>query len=156
MMTKEINKFYYLHCCIGILFMFFFQYIPAPAPITHFGMQMLGIFLGLIYMWSFVNTLWPSVLGLFALCFTEYGTSAQVVAASFGNSTSVLLFFFLALVVVIEESNLAQYFSNCFLSIKLFHKRPWLFTLCWFLVVAVMASCCNMFLIAFTFWSIFY
>lgn len=156
MSESKSNNLYYVHCAIGCVLMFLFRFLPSPAPITSLGMQMIGIFLGLIYMWSFVDTLWPSVMGLFALCLSDYGTTADIIAASFGNSTSALLLLFLALVAVIEECNLAGYLSNRFLSIKKFGGRPWLFTFCWLIVVAAMSSCCNMFLIAFTFWAVFY
>ena len=41
-MTKE--KMYYMHCLIGLIIMFGFGFLPAPAPITTLGMQMLGVF----------------------------------------------------------------------------------------------------------------
>ena len=154
--TKTKDMLYYVHCAIGILLMFFFRFLPAPEPITPFGMQMLGIFFGLIYMWSTVSTLWPSCLGLFALCFTEYGGVGAVTAASFGNPASVMLFLFLGIVVILEESGLATWIANKFLTIKALQGKPWLFTLCWFLLIATLASCCSMFLIIFTFWSVFY
>ena len=156
MSESKSNTMYYIHCAIGCILMFLFRFLPAPAPITSLGMQMIGIFIGLIYMWSFVDTLWPSVMGLFALCLSDYGTTTSIIASSFGNSTSALMLLFLALVAVIEECDLAGYLSNRFLSIKKFAGRPWLFTLCWLIVVAAMSSCCNMFLIAFTFWAVFY
>ena len=152
---KSGNVVYYLHCLIGALFMFGFRFLPAPAPITPYGMQVLGVFLGLIYMWSFVDTLWPSCLGLFALCLTDYGTTAQVTAASFGNATAVMLFLFLGIVVVIEQSGLATWLANKFLSIKAFKGRPWLFTLCLLMFLSTLASFCNMFLIIFFFGQCF-
>ena len=147
---------YYVHCLIGALLMFVFPFITPPAPITPLGMQVLGIFLGLIYMWSTVEILWPSVMGLFALCLSDYETTADVVAESFGNSTAVLMLCFLAIAVVIEECRLAEYLCNVFLSVKIFRGRPWLFTLCWFLVIGTMASCVSMMLVAITFWAVFY
>ena len=50
---------------IAIIFgvMILFHFIPAPAPITPLGMQIIGIFLGLIYGWSTCGMLWPSLAG---------------------------------------------------------------------------------------------
>lgn len=154
--SKKKDYMYYVHCLIGVLFMFFFRFLPAPDPITPYGMQIVGVFLGLIYMWSFVNTLWPSCLGLFALCLTEYGDIYTVTAASFGNSTAVMLFLFLGIVVIIEESGLASWLANKFLAIKAFKGKPWLFTVCFLMFLSTLASFCNMFLIIFTFWAVFY
>ena len=91
MSESKSNTMYYIHCAIGCILMFLFRFLPAPAPITSLGMQMIGIFIGLIYMWSFVDTLWPSVMGLFALCLSDYGTTTSIIASSFGNSTSALM-----------------------------------------------------------------
>ena len=128
--TKTKDSMYYVHCAIGVLLMFCFRFLPAPEPITGLGMQTLGVFIGLIYMWSFVDTLWPSILGLVALALTDYGTIYSVCMNSFGNSTAVMLFLFLGIVVVIEQSGLATWLANKFLGIKAFNGKPWLFTLC--------------------------
>ena len=38
----------FIHVMITVFFMFFFRFIPAPEPITPFGMAIVGIFFGLI------------------------------------------------------------------------------------------------------------
>ena len=55
-MSKQKDIGYYVHSLIGIAIMFGFGHIVPPEPITAIGMQALGIFLGLIYLWSFVGT----------------------------------------------------------------------------------------------------
>ena len=53
-------------------FMFFFRFIPAPEPITPYGMAILGIFIGVVIGWcaSGDQTMWATFLGLFALSIT--------------------------------------------------------------------------------------
>ena len=41
--------------------------LPAPEPITPVGMQVLMIFLGLVWLWSCCGMLWPSLLGMISL-----------------------------------------------------------------------------------------
>ena len=157
-MTKNVkgkDTMYYIHCLIGFMFIFFFRLLPAPEPITGLGMQVLGVFFGLIYMWTFVDTIWPSILGLVGLTLTDYGTIYEVTMKSFGNSTAAMLFLFLGIVVVIEQSGLATWFANKFLGIKFFNGKPWLFTLSLLIFLSTLASFCNMFLIVFTFWAVF-
>ena len=74
--------------------MFGFRFIPAPDPITPYGMAVIGIFLGLIYGWtvSAGNMVWPSMLAMAAMATTQYGGGADVMAAAFGNYTVVLNF----------------------------------------------------------------
>ena len=59
---------YYFHTAIVFLFVFGFGFLPPLAPITTEGMKVAGIFIGVIYGWSTVGMIWPSLLGLFALC----------------------------------------------------------------------------------------
>lgn len=47
--TKKKHNLLYLHVIITVLLMFGFGKIPPFGAITPFGMQMLGVFLGLIY-----------------------------------------------------------------------------------------------------------
>ncbi len=48
------NILYYFHRLVGIALMFGFGMLHPFGGITQLGMQVLGVFLGLIYMWSFV------------------------------------------------------------------------------------------------------
>ena len=41
---------YYIKSAIGIFLMFGFGYLPPIAPLSHLGMQILGIFVGLIFL----------------------------------------------------------------------------------------------------------
>lgn len=50
---KSKNILYYIHVAIYLLISFGFGFLPPIGAITHFGMQGLGIFLGLLYGWIF-------------------------------------------------------------------------------------------------------
>ena len=65
--VKKGNTLYYLHSTIGLLLIFGFGHLPPFGTVTPVGMQVLGIFAGMIYLWSFVSVLWPSLLGIIAL-----------------------------------------------------------------------------------------
>ena len=56
-----------IHIAITVLLMFFFRFLPAPAPITPYGMAIIGIFFGLVYAWTMSSLIWPSLLSLAAL-----------------------------------------------------------------------------------------
>ena len=54
-MAKEISQAqkdrrYYIHSIIGLIIMFGFGLLPPFSTVTEFGMKMLGILLGLIYL----------------------------------------------------------------------------------------------------------
>lgn len=89
---KKIDVKYVVHSAISLIIMFGFGYLPVIEPITHVGMQVLGILIGMVYEWVLVGIPWPSLLGLIALIQTGFMPASDVVKASFGEPNVVLLF----------------------------------------------------------------
>ena len=58
---------YYVHTAICLIIMFGFGQLPPVAPLTPLGMNLIGIFLGVLYGWVFIEIVWPSLAGLLAL-----------------------------------------------------------------------------------------
>ncbi|ONI41919.1 hypothetical protein AN396_02660 [Candidatus Epulonipiscium fishelsonii] len=56
-----------LHTIIGLCIMIFGGFIPPIYEMTEIGMQVIGIFLGTLYLWSTVEILWPSLASIFML-----------------------------------------------------------------------------------------
>ena len=69
------NTISYIHVAIMLALMLGGGYLPPIAQITPIGMKVLGVFLGLVYGWCFIDLLWTSVLGFFALGLTGYTLS---------------------------------------------------------------------------------
>ena len=69
-MSKSAKS--YLHTAIGILIMLIGFVIAPFGPVTEVGVKCLFIFLGMVYLWSTVNPLWPSMLGLVLLGLSGY------------------------------------------------------------------------------------
>ena len=76
---------YYLNCLIGIFIMIVFCFIPPFGPVTETGVKVLGVFLGTMYLWTFVDTLWPSLLGVIMLGFTGFNSFNALLSSTFGN-----------------------------------------------------------------------
>lgn len=81
---KGNNTVYFIHCLIGIILMFGLGMLKPFDLITSVGMQVLGIFLGCIYLWSFAGILWPSLLGI-----SDYAPMAAVIKTAFGDTVPV-------------------------------------------------------------------
>ena len=69
-----------IHSIISIAIMILFRFIPAPAPITPYGMSIIGIFLGTIYGWVACETAWPAFTCILMLAVTT-SKFANVTAA---------------------------------------------------------------------------
>ncbi len=143
-MAQRKRLTYVLHCVIGICCMFGFGLLPAVSPITPAGMKILGVFIGSIYMWSFIDILWPSLLGLVALCLTEYAPMGTIMQTSFGDSVSILIILSMVLFGAIQEAGVTNYISRWFLTRKIINGRPivfsFIFIFCTYVLAALSAS----------------
>ena len=53
------SKAYYVNAIVGVVLMFGIGFIPPVEPITEMGMKVLGIFIGMIYLFSACDVHWP-------------------------------------------------------------------------------------------------
>ena len=84
-----------IHILISLAIMVCFKFVPAAEPLTPLGVEVIGIFLGMLYGWLIANdSFWPSIFGLLFLGLSSYSTVPAVLRDGFGNSTVLLLFFF--------------------------------------------------------------
>ena len=54
----------YILSAIGIAIMLFFDRLPAPEHITPAGMTVIGLFIGLVILWTLVDLIWPTFVAL--------------------------------------------------------------------------------------------
>ena len=66
----------------------------AILTLEPIGMKVLGIFLGMLFGWTFIGFIWPSILGAIALGFSGYATVSSVISSGMGNISVTLGVFF--------------------------------------------------------------
>jgi len=136
MSSKSNNIKYYVNCFIGIALMFGFGYLPPIGAITEVGMQVVGVFLGLIWMWSTIEVVWPSILGIVAFGMTDYSSMSAVITAALGESTVWQLIMVMILIGAINESGCGAAIGQWILTRKFVRGRPIVFV--WFFFVGFM------------------
>lgn len=155
--TATGNGLYYLNSLIGILLIFGFGHLEPFAPVTPVGMQVLGIFLGMIFLWSFVSILWPSLLGILALGLSDYAPMKKVLLMSFGDVVPILVFFAMVLFGAIQHSGVTRYISRWFLTRKVINGKPLVFSFVFLYTTYVLAALSANILPALLFmWAILY
>lgn len=126
--TNKKSAALYFHLAVGLFFMFVFGRVFAPVyPLTEVGMQVIGVFIGVIWFWCFVGFLWPSLLAFVAFGLTDFGTFGQILTMSFGNSVPVLLLFSMILFGSPQHVGATRYITRFFLTRKVFNNRPIVF-----------------------------
>lgn len=153
---KPQNTSYYIHSIIGVLIMFGFGYLEPFSTVTPLGMKILGVFLGLIYLWSFVGTLWPSMLGILALTLTGFGSMGEVLKLSFGDTSTNLCLFAMILFGAIQDGGVVAYMSRWFLTRKIINGRPVVFSFIFIYATYVISAAAHVLPALLLMWSILY
>ena len=135
--VKKHDISYYVKAVIGILIMVLFPLLPAPAPITTAGMAVLGQMIGLIFLWTFVDMMWPTfaaivLFGLQALnIYPNSWQTAGIYEAgqqSFGNWIVLFALGCLILCVALEECGIIRRITMWFITRKAAKRNPWVFS----------------------------
>lgn len=117
----------YLHVIVFFALIFGTGFLP-PLGITEMGMNILGVFLGLLYGWSFIGFAWPSMICLVALGFTGYAEPASIIASAFSHPAVLFTIFVLAFTTYCDKSGINAVMAKWFLSRSIFAGHPWIFT----------------------------
>lgn len=138
--SKNDTVKYVVNSAISLIIMFGFGYLPTFSAITHLGMQVIGIFIGMVYGWITVGIPWPSLLGLIALIQTGYMSGADVVKASFGEANVVLMFFIFIFCGTFSHYGLSRIIAVWSITRKAVLGRPWVFSFVFLFVMALLGG----------------
>lgn len=122
------EKKYYIHLMIVFCLMYFFGFISAPEPITHYGMQIIGITLGAVWGWCFCDLSWPSLLALPALGMTMYGNTQAVLSGVFGQANVILMILAFLFFAPVTKSGLSQWIGMKLVTAKFTKGNPYKLT----------------------------
>ena len=100
----------------------------AVITITRMGMVNAMIFLGVVYLWTFVDTLWPCFLGVLMLAFSGFTPAPKVLNSFLGNPMVVMIFFTLCFATALIKSNVSAWLAQWILRRDFIIGRPWTFT----------------------------
>lgn len=124
---SQATPLYLFNCAVSLTMMIGFKYIPASEPLTPLGMEVIGIFIGMLYGWLIVGDLfWPSVAGMVLLGLSDYTTVAKAFQSGFGNNTVLLLFFFFIFTNIIADAGITNYIAVWLSRRKFAQGKPYM------------------------------
>ena len=144
--AKKKRSLYPLHLVIGLGLIALFWIMPPIDPITPLGMRCAGAFLGMVYLWSACDTLWPSLIGLFMLAISGYGGEGGfngVWMNAVGVYTVLLTLFAMVLFGAMDEEGDTKYIAKWFLTRKIFKGRPVIFLAIFYVCVFAISAVCQ-------------
>lgn len=145
-----------MHLAVMALLIILFHYLPPIGQITEVGMNVLGIFLAVLYGWTFCDLLWVSLFGIVAVGFSGAITFPEFLASSFGSDTVLYMLFLFFFTGMISEVGLIDYIANKIISFKFLNGRPWLFSAFILIGTYISAAFINMFAAAIVFWEVLF
>lgn len=119
---------YYVHTVICLVIMFGFGHLPPLDPLTPLGMNLIGIFLGVLYGWVCIEIVWPSLAGLLALMLVGGMKPMMLLNKSFGDPIVQMMFFIFVFCATINHYGLSRFISLWLISRRFVAGRPWIFT----------------------------
>ncbi len=132
--NEKVHWTYWLHLLIGGFFMFGFPMLDPIEPLTDIGMTIVGVFVGMVYLWSALDSIWPSLLGLMLVALagyvpnlTGYAAVKQLFLEAFGTETVVVCILGMILFAGVEYVGCTKYMARFFLSIKALEGKPYIF-----------------------------
>ena len=152
-MSSTIDK-KVLHTIIGLGIIFGFWLLPEFAPITKYGWKILGLFIGTIYLWTFVDTVWPSFFAVLMYVITGYTNIGGALSAAFGSSIFWMLACIMAMFSVVNEIGLGERITVKLLTMKFLQGHPWRFTFVFFITLAILSNSAGGITAVFLLWNI--
>ena len=106
--------------------MLLFRFIPAPEPLTPFGMTVAGIFIGMIYGWCTTNFFFPSLAALILIGFTPYTTPTGALGTMFSNPQVLQCLFLMLAMAILNATGVTSYLAQWIVNRRLLKGHPWL------------------------------
>lgn len=117
----------YVHVAIMLIIMVVVGMLPPIGDITPLGMRVLGVFLGIVYGWCFIDLLFTSLFGFFALSMTGYMTISQAFQAALGNESVIIILICFVFAECVNQLGVSNAIAFWALGRKIFIGRSWLF-----------------------------
>lgn len=146
-----------IHSIIGVAIMLLFPLLPISLPqVTPIGMQIIGIFMGTLYLWTTVDPVWSSMISIFMVGVSSFAPMPQVLQMAFGNPVVVQMFFIMVVMNALVYNKLTVYIGRFFLTLKINNGRPWVFSTMLMIGAMLMAAFVGPFAPIFLFWPVLY
>lgn len=153
---KKPSVMYFVHSIICLVIMFGFGQLTPLEPLTPLGMNLIGVFLGVLYGWIFIDIIWPSIAGLLALMLVGGMKPGMLLNKSFGDPIVVMMFFIFVFCATINYYGLSKFISLWFITRKAVAGKPWLFTYTFLASIMILGGLTSASPAAVIGWSILY
>lgn len=125
---------------LSFILILFTRFLPPPAGMTVAGMQVLGIFAGVLLLWLTVSIDWPSLLCIAALAFVPGLKMNTILSSSFGNATFAFLMFTFMCTYALAQTPFIRRCAVAFVTSPFAKRGPWSFSVLFFASVLFLGA----------------
>lgn len=138
-MSTKSTRYYstYIHVVVMFIIMIGVGSLPTFGQITDLGMKVLGVFLGTLYGWLFIDLLWPSLIGLVALGLTGFMTIGEAFANALASDIGIQVIITCIFAGALGKIGAVDVVSNWILTRKTLQRSPWLLILTIYLTIMI-------------------
>lgn len=130
--------------------------LPPFGQITPMGMKILGVFVGTLFGWMFLDFVVSSTVGLIFLGLSGYTSIMGAFQAGISDTVVMNMLIAFGFVALLDELNLTGAMANWLLSLKFVNGRPWLIVALLFFASWVIAAFADTLAAILLFWSVTY
>lgn len=154
--TRE-DALYWIKSAVFLTILIGVGLLPPFSGLTQLDMRILGVFISLIFAYSCIGFIWPSLIGAIALGLSGYAPVESVITTGVGSFDVTIfvasLFIFSS---YIDDCGLSEYIAHLFISRKIAIGRPYVLATLLFLCAYVLGAFISMFAAMVLLWNIFY
>lgn len=138
-MTGKYSKKTLIYLLIGLLFMFGFGSVcPTWSTVTQDGVNVLGVFIGWIFLTvAGFGLMVPSLIAMFAFALTGFYTPTQIMSG-FASNTALICMFGMALIYAFKDSGGGEVMVRYLITRKFLNGHPVRFLVMFFLAFAIL------------------
>lgn len=150
---------YYINSIVGVLIMIVGRFIPPVLTFSELGMEVMGIFIGTLYLWISTNSItWPSILATVMLGMGNYyeGSFASAINACVTHSTMQMLVLSLSIFSLLTTTKVADQISNRIISTEFVRNHPWALTIAIVMIAYICAMLKAPYIVIYICWQFIY
>lgn len=130
--SKDLRKILFCFAIIAI-----FWILPPIEPITRSGMEVIGIFIGVVLLLSMVDIVWPVFFCFAILPLTGVVTINDVIAGSLGSWIITFVIASFIMTTALNKSGFTSRLTMYYMTRKIVAKSPWIFTFSFYSIAMI-------------------
>lgn len=131
---------YIIKIVICFFFLFVFgKVVPPFGTVTKMGMEVIGIFISIVFMCSWFDTAWPPLIVIPALVMCDYITASEFIGKMLGNTNIFQMIILLGLSFGLRTSGIGEVIAKWIITRKFLKGRPVLFLMFFYWAIYISA-----------------